>query len=55
MASDLAIVFGFCGRMFHESRSYASVIGEQPSAWAPLMRVAFQSIRPSQAISLIPL
>ena len=31
------------------------MIGEQPSAWAPLIRVAFHSIRPSQASSLIPL
>ena len=39
MASDLAIVFGRWGRKFIEPSAQAVATGEQPVAWAPLMRV----------------
>src|SRR3990172_6885345 len=37
MARDLAMVFGFWGLMSKLCRSQASTMGEQPSAWAPLL------------------
>ena len=47
MASDLAIVAGFCGVISGLPFLAAVVMGEQPVAWAPKNRVFAGSTQPS--------
>ena len=56
MANDLAMVFGFTGRMASVPSAKAVATGEQPSAWAPETRTAgSSSSRPTFHSSSNPL
>ena len=56
MASDLAMVFGFTGRMASMPSAKAVATGEQPSAWAPETRTdGSSSSRPTFQSSSNPL
>ncbi|CAM5598284.1 hypothetical protein SVIOM342S_03907 [Streptomyces violaceorubidus] len=55
MASDLAMVFGFCGRTTSWPALYAVETGEQPSACAPKILYGRSSTRPSSISSFSPL